>query len=204
MKNEMTDIDSALQLALQLPEEAGMNWFLDRIQEGVTAWYLAAAFARKKIGLDEDWPDRVAAKSRIFSATAIHRLANIGVKYIPELAISESPGAKRLRKLPIELQRKFWNGHIPLLIQQPDGQWEELLTEVENLQPAQAMQVIADDHIRTTSEQRTWLEERRANVSSQPNIEGKPPLEIKGRELRVYIPCTLTKDDLIRYAAMMK
>ena len=136
-------------------ENDPINRFANYLREGMRCWLQAGEIVRQEIAKNPDWPEEVAAKFPFINVATVRRFANIGLKYIPELAIDCSPGGKYLAKLPLELQRKYYSDPIPTLVYN-QGNPECLLISLHNLTSNQAAQVFAADHIRTEAEQRSW------------------------------------------------
>ena len=166
--------------------------FISYVKEGITAWTLAAELARREIDSNPEWPEEVESRSKFITSHAVRRFALIGLKYTPELAIDECPGAKRLRKLPIESQRKYYTESLPLLIEN-SGHWESLNVSLHNLTPDQADQIFATDHMRTESEQRAYIESKRMNATA--NLVDMP-YRIVGNDVIFMAGARLKKSDL--------
>jgi hypothetical protein len=173
--------------------------FLELIQKGIDAWTEAAVIARENLAQDPEWADKVAEKNRLITAQFVHRFACIGVKMIPQLAVSECPGAKKLRQLPISLQERCWQNPVGLLINN-NGDWEELNVDLHNLTTDQAAQVFAEDHIRTAAEQRAWIEDKRAKQSVPP-AKSNQPYRVVGSKLVVMVPCQFSRKELAQILA---
>lgn len=175
--------------------------FLELVQAGIDSWTEAAAIAREQLKIDPEWADKVAEKNRMITAQFVHRFACIGVKMIPQLAISECPGAKRLRQLPIAVQSDCYQNPVSLLIQTESG-WEELSVDLHNLTPDQAAQVFAEDRIRTAAEQRAWIEDRKAKQAAPP-VKANQPYRLVSNKLVVMIPCQFSRKELSQILAEM-
>jgi hypothetical protein len=177
--------------------------FIDLIKRGIEAWTSAAELARAEIEKDAEWPERVAAKCpMMLTVAAVRRFANIGVKYIPQLAISEAPGAKRLKTMPLTLQEKYVRGPVGLLVKTDSG-WETLQVDIFNLTADQSDQVFADDHARSDAEQRAWIEDRKAKQVAPVTRTNQPWRIVKGN-LIVMVPCQFTPKELARIQADMQ
>jgi len=97
-----------------------------------------------------------------------------------------------LKRLPISQQSSALNSGVEIL--SSDG--SALTVKVEDLSKAQTMQVFTGNHIRTLSEQRAWIEDRRQAKSDPPVL--LLPYEIKRGKVIVRQPTTFTKRDLVR------
>lgn len=169
--------------------------FLDLVHVGIQSWLQAAAIAREEISKDAEWPDKVQQQSKIITRDFVVRFSHIGVKYIPELAISDCPGAKKLRKLPLELQKQYFTQPLSLLINN-NGNWETLMVDLTNLTSDQADQLFAEDRIRTEAEQRTWIEDKRAK--EQVPIAANSPFRIVKDEIIFMAGARFKKRDFKR------
>jgi hypothetical protein len=163
--------------------------FIEYVKEGITAWTLAAELARREIESNPEWPEEVENISKFITSHAVRRFALIGLKYTPELAIDECSGAKRLRKLPLDFQRKYYTEPLPLLIEK-SGQWESLSVSLHNLTAEQSDQVFALDHVRTEAEQRAYIEDKRMRTAAEPvdmpyRIVGDAVICMAGAKLKV-------------------
>ncbi len=176
--------------------------FLLLVQQGIDAWVDAAALAREELRKDPEWADKVAEKNPMITSAFIRRFANIGVKYIPQLVVSDCPGAKRLRTLPLPVQEQCYRNPVPLLIQTADGGWDELQADLHNLTPDQAAQVFAPDHVRTAAEQRAWIEDKRAKDAA-PQVVSLP-YRVVGKRLVVMEACQLTSKELAMILAELQ
>ena len=174
--------------------------FISYIQEGIKAWTKAAELAREEIEKNPDWPEEVESACKFITSHAVRRFALIGLKFIPELAIDECSGAKRLRKLPLETQRKYYTEQLPVLIDNR-GNWDCLNVDIHNLTTEQAEQVFADDHVRTDAEQRAFIESKRLtkHVTKMPNL----PYRIVGKEVVFLAGTRMTRQDLKRLLAQL-
>lgn len=173
-------------------ETKSADKFIGYVKEGITAWTLAAELARREIEANPEWPEEVESLSKFITSHAVRRFALIGLRYTAELAIDECAGAKRLRKLPLDFQRKYYTEPLPLLIEK-SGQWESLSVGLHNLTPDQADQVFAVDHVRTESEQRAYIENKRMNESAKPM---DMPYRIVSNEVIFMAGARLKKRDL--------
>jgi hypothetical protein len=179
-----------------------IDTFLELVQRGIDSWVEAAKIARAELATDPEWADKVAEKNRIITAQFVHRFASIGVKFIPQLAISECPGAKRLRSLPLQVQEMCFHNPVSLLINN-GGNWEPLQVDLHNLTSDQAAQVFAEDHVRNDGEQRAWIEDRKAKQATEPNKVNQP-YRVVGNNLMVMVACKFTRKELAQILASME
>jgi hypothetical protein len=105
--------------------------------------------------------------------TLLTTLDGIGRGKIYEGLLFESGSQyRRLQKCPISEQEKYFNQPIAVVL--ADG--DKLNIKIENLTPAQAKQVFANDHVRTDAEQRAYLESLKTDyaVKAVINMAEKP------------------------------
>lgn len=176
--------------------------FLTLVQAGIDSWTEAASIAREQLKADPEWADKVAEKNRLITPQFVHKFACIGVKMIPQLVISECPGAKRLRQLPLSVQQDCYHNPVALLVQTDNG-WEELNVDLHNLTPDQASQVFAEDHIRTSAEQRAWIEDRKAKCAASTPAKINQPFRVVSNKLVVMVPCQFSRKELTQILADM-
>ena len=77
----------------------------------------------------------------------------------------------------------------------------------ERMTKAQCEQVFALDHIRTAGEQRAWIESQVVEQSepvAMSRIAGSLPWEVKGGQLIIRTPMTLTARDIKRIMREIK
>jgi hypothetical protein len=194
-------VQQAVHRPVQQPPEKSVDEFISLVKAGIESWSRAAEIARAEIDKDIGWPDKVCEKYPNFvSPAVINRFAGIGLKYIPQLALIESAGAKRLRKLPLALQQKYINEPLPVLIKGENGRgYEPLLLNFCDMTPDQAAQVIAHDRVRTDSEQRAWIEDRKKRKSDEelPQRNAGLPWRAVDDEIEVTVPTRFKTTDLL-------
>jgi hypothetical protein len=70
---------------------------------------------------------------------------------------------------------------------------------VDNLEPEQARQVFAHDHVRDAAEQRAWIESHKPqpkNIHKLMRGKSVQAWKVKGRKVEITGPCILTQIDL--------
>lgn len=170
------------------------------ILQGVEAWVEAGKRVAAELEQDPDFADNFHEIHPQISVDYIYAFDRIGrIELHPMLAISDCPGAIRLRRLPYAAQEKYVNEPIAILIREGKG-WTTLRTSVFNLTPEQARQVFAEDHIRTEAEQRAWIEDK----SAKAIVQFDEPFRVSGRKLIVMQPCQLTAKQLATVLAQME
>jgi hypothetical protein len=135
--------------------------FIAGFNKGKAGWQEAAETAREALKAYPEFPAHISEILPEVPEEFVYRFCGIGVKYMAELCIMECPGAKRLRKLPLQIQERCMADSVEVAIQDREGRWTSLFIAVQNLTKAQAEQVFAKDRVRSLAEQRAWLEDRR-------------------------------------------
>ena len=174
--------------------------FFTLLQKGYEMWMQAGKVVADALESDVDFAEKVNKAHPEVSVDVVYAFDRIGRKQLhPKLAISDSPGAKKLRRLPYAQQEKFINQPLPVLIKQVNG-WEVLKVSVFNLTAEQSSQVFDGDVVRTEAEQRAYLETK----SSKSLIQIDEPYRVSGRKLIVMQACQFTAGQLARLLAEME
>lgn len=174
--------------------------FVTLFQRGYDAWIEAGKLVASALEEDPDFADKVHAKHPEISCDTVYAFDRLGRKELhPKLLISDSPGAKKLRRLPYGYQEKYSDNPVPLLVKTEKG-WETLKASVFNLTSEQANQVFDADGVRPEAAQRTWLECK----SSKAIIQVDDAWRVTGRKLIVMQPCQFTAGQLARMLADME
>lgn len=174
--------------------------FYTLLQEGYEKWIEAGRIVSEALEQDPDFADKVHAAHPEISTDTVYAFDRIGRKQLhPKLVMSDSPGAKRLRRLPYSLQEKHSNQPVPVLIKNERG-WDTLNVSVFNLSSEQASQVFDSDSLRTEAAQRAYLETK----STKAFIQVDEPFRVSGRKLIVMQPCQFTAGQLARVLADME
>ena len=164
------------------------------IFKGVECWLKAGEIIAKNMDENPDFIEQVSDRYPDISTETLYRFEQIGRKQLcPALLLNDSPGVRRLRKLPFELQSKYATDPIPLLTESG----ETLSVDVRNLTPEQALQVFSSDHIRSPGEQRAFIEDRKATSKAIPATGGLP-YRIVGKTLVVMQSCKFSVRDLAK------
>lgn len=174
--------------------------FVELFQRGYDAWIEAGKIVAGALESDPDFAEKVHAKHPEISCDTVYAFDRLGRKELhPKLLISDSPGAKKLRRLPYSVQERYCDAPVPLLIKNENG-WEVLMASVFNLTTDQANQVFDGDGVRPDGAQRTWLE----NKNSKAIIQVDEAYRVSGRKLIVMHPCQFTAGQLARMLADME
>lgn len=104
----------------------------------------------------EAFPDIPNYKWELFELVGMEKIA-------PGLVIYGGTGFNLIKRLPIKEQEKILSKPIDVLIIGKDGNVDTLKAEFKSLSFEQQKQVVAYDHIRGLSEQRTYIESIRTN-----------------------------------------
>lgn len=170
---------------------------VDLIQKGIEAWHEAGKLIAARMDENPEFIELMAAEYPELSTEVLYRFEQIGRNQIvPSLLLNDSPGVRRLRKLPYQLQVKHSNEPITLTVRGGST----LLVDVRNLTSEQAAQVFAKDRIRTAAEQRAYIEDRMALEPASVE-RANLPYRIVGHELVVMKACKFTTAELLRLAA---
>lgn len=167
------------------------------ISAGIEAWIQAGQIVAQAVDADPLWIDKACEADKSLSHEILHRFDQIGRKQIvPSLLLNDSPGFKRLRKLPYPIQAKYASQPVELLT--ADG--STLLVDVQNLTPRQARQVFASDRVRSLAEQRAFMED--AKAIEIPSSAGEP-YRIVGKTVVVTNPCKFSLQELAQIVAKL-
>lgn len=148
------------------------------------------------IGVCEDQGDDLSGFSTGFRSC----MARIRAGTMLPQVYMEYDGALRrsMGFLPISEQQKLVAGGKVELVIREGGQTEVLKVDPRDLQPKQIKQVFATDHIRSTAEQRTWLEDKK------PAKEPEPSIDVNARQGFIIVGgVKLTRKDLANYLAQL-
>lgn len=180
------------------------NQFVKLVMEGIDAWTRAGEIAARAIAENPNFIDEVCDACPDITPEAVKRFQAIGLKKLhPQLAISEAPGVRRLRKLPFALQEQFVKAPIELVVLRDKGGVEVLKVDVRNLTPDQAAQVFTEDDIRSAAEQRAYIEDRNAKRIAPPT-RANLPYRHDSKKLIVMEPCTFSRKELAKILAEME
>jgi hypothetical protein len=164
------------------------------INKGVECWQKAGQLIAKNMDENPDFVDQICDQCKDISLETIYRFEQIGRQQLyPNLLLNDSPGVRRLRRLPYNLQKKYANEPVTLLI----SGGETLETDVRNLTPNQAAQVFSGNRLRTISEQRAYIEDKKSSEEAVP-ASGNLPYRIVGKTVVVMQSCKFTPGDLAR------
>lgn len=117
-------------------------------------------------------------------------------RLLPELIWGETPGRRRLARLPLQEQSRLMS--VPLEVATSKG--DVLQVGVDNLTPELCRQVFDGSRVRSLGEQRAWLEVEGRKVKPL----GVADYEVVGRQLVVHSPCKMSRAQCARALAEME
>lgn len=92
------------------------------------------------------------------------------------------PYVHRISVMSLSEQKRAIDGPLELLVK--DG--DKLSVKIDTITPDQAQQIFAKDHIRTLSEQKTWLESKSSAIRIRNN-QDRPTVEIDKKRKEIVI-----------------
>lgn len=180
---------------MQITPKEDIRRIYELIVQGINAWLEAGELVARAVDDDPEFIDKFCDKHQDISPETMVRFELIGRKKLhPQTLIHDSPGMRRLRRLPFSLQEKYVATPIPVIVKQERG-YETLKVDVRNLTPEQALQVFESGGVRSESAQRAWIEDRLASRMAPP-VDADRPYRITGRKVVVMQPCTLSARDV--------
>jgi len=176
-------------MQIKIDKEAAQ--IIDLINRGIQCWTDAGKLLAKNMDEDPEFIEKICDFCKDISPEALYRLEQVGRGQLhPTLLLNDTPGVRRLRRLPYSLQKKHATEPLTVII----SGGETLEIDVRNLTPGQAAQVFTRDSIRTPAEQRAFIEDRA--VMCQAVSTGGLPYRIVGKTLVVLTGCKFTTSDL--------
>ena len=176
---------------MQIKIDKEVAQIIDLINRGIQCWTDAGKLLAKNMDEDPEFIEKICDFCKDISPEALYRLEQVGRGQLhPTLLLNDTPGVRRLRRLPYSLQKKHATEPLTVII----SGGETLEIDVRNLTPGQAAQVFTRDSIRTPAEQRAFIEDRA--VMCQVVSTGGLPYRIVGKTLVVLTGCKFTTSDL--------
>lgn len=185
MKLQTTQTDQTIEQVLAL------------IKQGVEAWVKAGKLVAQAVDEDPDFIDKVCAKCPDISPEVMLRFDQIGRNRLyPKLLLSDSPGVKKLFRLPYALQERYSEKPVELLISENDST-KTLHVDVRNLTADQARQVFDKSGVRSVAAQRAWLESMKR---SSPVVDAMADVAyvISGKRIILKKDASFTARELAR------
>ena len=179
-----------------------IDQFVELVQRGIDAWIEAGEIVAKNMDDDAEWAEKVNAAHPEISIEMLYAFDRVGRKQLhPKLLLSDGPGVRKLRRLPYQMQEKYLNGSVPVLVTTTPGEWDTLQIDIHNLTPSQASQVFDGDKVRSPQQQRAWIEDQKAKRVAVTYDE---PFRVTGRKLVIMEPCQLSAKQLAQILAQME
>lgn len=127
-------------------------------------------------------------------ASAWTKFENVGRGFMHSKLLIGAGGrhSNKIAKLPMSEQKLMFDGKVDLLLQ--DG--DTIKVDAKTLRPSDAKQLFANNHIRTLSEQKTYLESIKAEHSLKMEEYKTLPYEIKGNKVFFKHNTEFTKREL--------
>ncbi len=181
---------------------AAIERFIQLVQQGYESWIEAGRIVCEQTDNDPSFPEKVTKKHPEISEDVIYAFEQIGRRKLhPKLLMSNKPGPRRLRSMPYELQERFIEEPVNVLVEN-NGKWEELRVSVFNLTPLQARQVFNGNTIRPAAAQRAFIESEKLSNATEANL-AEVPYRITNGALVVLQPCKLDRKQLSQILANM-
>jgi hypothetical protein len=127
-------------------------------------------------------------------ASAWTKFENVGRGFMHSKLLIGAGGrhSNKIAKLPMSEQKLMFDGKVDLLLQ--DG--DTIKVDAKTLRPSDAKQLFANNHIRSLSEQKTYLESIKAEHSLKMEEYKTLPYEIKGNKIFFKHNTEFTKREL--------
>ena len=144
-----------------------------------------------------DWVAEDVAEKLQIPPVFARNLERVGRKHLlPELIWGETPGRRRLARLPLSEQSRLMVEPLPVATVKGDV----LQVGLDNLTPELCRQVFDGPRVRNLGEQRAWLEVESRKVKPM----GVADYEVVGRQLVIHSPCKMTRAQCARALAEME
>jgi hypothetical protein len=171
--------------------------FAALIQQGIDAWTEAGKLLVQMIEKDPNSKQEIMDSCPDITDEILARFEAIGRNQLhPKTLLNNSPGMRRLRRLPFSDQSRFIKENVPLLVRTETGT-DILQVAVKNLTAQQALQVFATDCVRAPEAQRTWLESKKRKYTP------RAPYQIKGHKIVFSADSEFTVRELADLVARM-
>lgn len=185
-----------------IPLQRNADQFVALVLKGIECWKQAGEIAARAAKDDPGFIDRVCKQCPDISPETVVRFQRIGEGTLyPRLCLSESPGVRRLRRLPYTLQEKHCSEPIEVLVKTATG-YEPEQIDVRALTTEQATQVFDADRIRSISAQRAWLENRASKIVG-PATQTTKPYRVVNNEIVCMQACRISKKEALALIAQM-
>lgn len=146
-------------------------------------------------------PDEISKRLQI-QVGFVRNLERVGRNHMaPELVWGHTSGRRALARLPFDEQTRWLAGPLPVITTTGD----ELQVSVDSLTPELCRQVFDGPRVRSTGEQRAWLETAQRAKRTVPAMTD---YEVRNHKLRInrgdLPPLELTRAQLVRALAEME
>jgi hypothetical protein len=154
---------------------AQITRFVQLVQAGIQSWEKAGKILVQELEKDPNFKQAVKDASPEISSDLLDTFERIGRKqiYAPLLADS-SPASRALLELPYEMQERYFNEPIPVLVGLSKGKQTVQNKKLGDLSRAEVRQVFSKGCIRTPEEQTWTFPEPKKPVKAATQILEKP------------------------------
>lgn len=181
--------------SLQVIDSTALQ-FVELVRAGIQKWVEAGELVSRKLDEDPEWATKAADSVNGLTVETIMRFDALGRnRLIPQLMLRDCPGFRALSAAPVEIQKRFIDHTIPVIVKTDSG-WETLQMKVEAMGHDQVKQVFDRGVVRTESQQRAWIESRKAKANIE--IEYHEPFIIRGSKIHFKAGCVMTISELAR------
>lgn len=177
--------------------------FLKLFEQGRQCWIKAGRTLAEAVDKVPGFLKLMEEHCPQFPPRFLNRMLDLGRGALhEELLLAGSKGELALAKLPYSWQEKYVKQPVELLLKK-DDKWDTLLVAVADLTPDQCHQVFDGSGVRTTAQQRVYLESQWARKTAPPK-QANLPYRIVGGKLIVMAPVTLNRKELANLLAEME
>jgi hypothetical protein len=154
--------------------------FGELVQRGIDAWLEAGKLVVKILDDDPGAVAKICAANPWITPEIVMRFQDIGLGMVlPALMLSDAPGVRMLRGMPIEVQEQYQTQPVPCLM---DSSGTMNKIHVTKLTKAEAERVFGPDGVRSIDQQRAYLK-----GIQRPPSEPRRRVKLPGRREQVLI-----------------
>jgi hypothetical protein len=165
------------------------------VLKGIEAWVEAGKMLVEMQKTNPNVSKEICAAYPSLSPAVIAKFEAIGRGTLnPQLLLSESPGVRKLRAMPISVQNHLEGGSVDLLVLREKGV-DVMKVEIKNLTQSQAAQVFGRYNVRDLAAQRAWLEDKQTR-SKFISVTSSLPYKLKGDVILFNANCQMTRTQL--------
>lgn len=177
--------------------------FVGLFEQGKQCWIKAGKTLAEAVDKVPGFMAMMEERCPEFPPRFLKRMLDLGRGALhEELLLANSRGEEALARLPYSWQEKFVKQPVELLIKKSDA-WDTLLVPVSDLTSEQCHQVFDGAGVRTTSQQRVYLENQWARKTAPPKQTNLPYRIVSGK-LVVMVPVTFNRKELAKLLAEME